>query len=114
LKNAGAYERLWNFFASYVLVLSGSPELGLMVDQYHLWRTGRAVSTALLIVYLEVLFVLPRFFHTANLPWYDVLPMLALLFVAAMDHAADILAIVLHSVRIGVCDSGQTRIGREE
>jgi hypothetical protein len=25
-----------------------------MVDEYHLWRTGRAVSAALLILYLEV------------------------------------------------------------
>ncbi len=47
------YERLWSFFASYVVVLSGSSQLSLMVDQYYLWRTGRAISTALLLVFMQ-------------------------------------------------------------
>jgi len=52
------YERLWSFFASYVLVESGSLQLSLMVDQYYLWRTGRAVSAALLILFFEVQFLI--------------------------------------------------------
>jgi hypothetical protein len=54
---ARPYERLWSFFASYVVVQSGSSQLSLMVDQYHLWRTGRAVSAALLILFFEVQFL---------------------------------------------------------
>jgi len=53
-KGARPYERLWSFFASYVLVESGSSQLSLMVDQYYLWRTGRAISTSLAILMLEV------------------------------------------------------------
>lgn len=52
--SARSYERLWSFFASFVLVESGSSQLSLMMDQYHLWRTGRAVSTALVIVFFEI------------------------------------------------------------
>jgi hypothetical protein len=72
------YQRLWSFFASYVLVQSKSSELSLMPDQYHLWRTGRAVSTVLLIVYLEVWFVLPIFLHAPTLPFLGMLLMLVL------------------------------------
>ena len=54
---ARAYERLWSFFASYVLVQSGSSQLSLMVDQYYLWRTGRAVSMSLIVVFFEVMLV---------------------------------------------------------
>ena len=80
LKNASAYERLWSFFTSYVLVLSGSTELGLMVDQYHLWRTGRAVSVVLVIVNLEAGF-LPKLLHAPTLPWLGLLlPLVLLLF----------------------------------
>jgi hypothetical protein len=56
---ARPYERLWSFFASYVIVQSGSSQLSLLVDQYYLWRTGRAVSAALIILFLEILIV-PR------------------------------------------------------
>src|SRR5262245_60066425 len=52
-----AYERLWSFFSSYVVVLSGSSQLSPMVDQYHLWRTARAVSVGLVIVSFENLFL---------------------------------------------------------
>ena len=54
---ARPYERLWSFFASYVLVESGSSQLSLMVDQYYLWRTGRAVSISLVILLLEIQFL---------------------------------------------------------
>ena len=47
------YERLWNFLASYVIVASGSSQLSLMLDQYYLWRAGRAISIVLLIVFFE-------------------------------------------------------------
>jgi len=53
-KGARAYERLWSFFASYVLVESGSSQLSLMTDQYYFWRTGRAISTSLAILMFEV------------------------------------------------------------
>jgi hypothetical protein len=56
-KVARPYERLWSFFASYVLVQSGSSQLSLMVDQYYLWRTARAVSVSLVILGLEVWFL---------------------------------------------------------
>ena len=49
------YERLWSFFASYVLVDSGSSQLSLMVDQYYLWRTARAITVSLLILGIEFL-----------------------------------------------------------
>jgi len=51
------YERLWSFFTSYVLVESGSSQLSLMVDQYYLWRAGRAVSISLVILTFEVWFL---------------------------------------------------------
>jgi hypothetical protein len=51
---ARPYERLWSFFASYVFVQSGSSQLSLMVDQYYLWRTGRAVSISLVILFVEL------------------------------------------------------------
>ena len=51
------YERLWSFFASYVLVQSGSSQLSLMLDQYYLWRAGRAVSISLVILTFEVWFL---------------------------------------------------------
>ena len=51
-----SYGRLWSFFAAYVVVLSGSSQLSLMIDQYYLWRTGRAISTALLIAFFEAQF----------------------------------------------------------
>ncbi len=50
---AGPYERLWSFFTSYIFVESGSLQLSLMVDQYYLWRTGRAVSVSLIILLFE-------------------------------------------------------------
>ena len=62
-------ERLWSFFASYVVVLSGSSQLNLMVDQYYLWRAGRAVSVALWIAFLElqILVVIPGLVGTHRL-----------------------------------------------
>lgn len=51
------YERLWSFFASYVLVESRSSQLSLMMDQYYLWRTGRTVSVSLVILFLEIQFL---------------------------------------------------------
>jgi hypothetical protein len=53
------YERLWSFFTSYVVVLSGSAQLTLLVDQYSLWRTARAIATALYLISAETLFVVP-------------------------------------------------------
>jgi len=66
---AHPYERLWSFFASYVLVESGSSQLSLMVDQYYLWRTGRAISTSLVILILEVWYL------TVGFPWFSQPPM---------------------------------------
>src|SRR5262245_25237943 len=62
------YERLWSFLASYVVVVSGSSQLGLMLDQYHLWRTGRAISIALYIVFFEVqlFIVIPSTLHLTS------------------------------------------------
>jgi hypothetical protein len=50
---ARPYERLWSFFISYIIVQSGSSQLTLMVDQYSLWRTARAIATALSICLIE-------------------------------------------------------------
>jgi len=69
------YERLWSFLASYVVVMSGSSQLSLLVDQYYLWRTGRAISIVLFIVSLEVMFFEVIFFHR---PFSIGLPFLVL------------------------------------
>jgi hypothetical protein len=47
------YERLWSFFTSYIVVLSGSAQLTLLADQYSLWRTARAIATALQLISAE-------------------------------------------------------------
>jgi len=47
------YERLWSFFASYVVVLSGSTQPSLLVDQYSLWRTARAIALALFLISVQ-------------------------------------------------------------
>ena len=64
------YERLWSFFASYVLVQSGSSQLSLMLDQYYLWRAGRAVSVSLVILTFEVWFLsfVSPLFHMRLVP----------------------------------------------
>jgi len=55
LAQARRYERLRSFFTSYIDVLSGSAQLTLMVDQYSLWRTARAIATSLCICLMEAL-----------------------------------------------------------
>jgi len=55
----GPYQRLWSFFTSYIVVLSGSAQLTLLVDQYSLWRTARALATALLLIFVEIMLLLP-------------------------------------------------------
>lgn len=47
------YHRLWSFLFSYVVVQSGASQLNVLVDEMYLWRTGRAISTALMILFLE-------------------------------------------------------------
>ncbi len=66
------YERLWNFLTSYVLVESGSSQLSLMVDQYYLWRTGRAVSISFVILFFEIQLFLPllEHWHGPSLPQF--------------------------------------------
>ncbi|HEX9273342.1 MAG TPA: hypothetical protein VGA01_14135 [Candidatus Binatia bacterium] len=100
-KGARPYERLWSFFASYVLVESGSSQLSLMVDQYYLWRTGRAVSMSLVIVFFEVQYLAdwlavirantsspPVQFPPPGQHWYSAMPrtffLLALITLAIM------------------------------
>jgi len=48
------YERLWSFFTSYIVVLSGSAQLTVLVDQYSLWRTARAMAAALVLISMEI------------------------------------------------------------
>jgi hypothetical protein len=55
---APEYERLLNFFTSYIMGQSGSVQLTLMADQYSLWRTARAIATALCLLSIEAIFVL--------------------------------------------------------
>ena len=66
------YERLWNFLTSYVLVESGSSQLSLMVDQYYLWRTGRAFSISFVILFFEIQLFLPllEHWHGPSLPQF--------------------------------------------
>jgi hypothetical protein len=52
-----AYNRFQSFLVSFVFVYSGSSKLELFVDQVHLWRTSRSISTVLIIVALETLFL---------------------------------------------------------
>jgi hypothetical protein len=112
-KMARHYQRLWSFFTSYVLVQSGSSELSLMVDQYHLWRTGRAVSTVLLIVYVEVWFVLPIFLRARTLPFSGMLLMLALFGIAFMIMRETYSRLCFTLLAL-VYVTGQTRSAREE
>jgi hypothetical protein len=49
-----AYERLWNFFISYVAVLSEPAQLNFYSDQYSLWKTARAIATGLSIISIEI------------------------------------------------------------
>ena len=102
---ARPYERLWSFFASYVVVQSGSSQLSLMVDEYHLWRTGRAVSAALLILYLEVFIFLFSRAHGIRLLLGLSFP-LTLLVLVVMITLGTSLPLMLYPVRIGVCDAG--------
>jgi hypothetical protein len=79
-KGARPYERLWTFFTSYVLVESGSSQLTLMVDQYYLWRTGRAVSMSLVIVFFEVQLLADLLKPVwVEQPWYYTIPRTLLL-----------------------------------
>jgi hypothetical protein len=87
---ARAYERLWSFFASYVLVESGSSQLSLMVDQYYLWRTGRAVSAALLILFFEVQFLIIS--RASEIP-----PLVGFFFPAAMTVLATVITLGTYS-----------------
>jgi hypothetical protein len=52
---ASQYERLLSFFTSYIIGQSGSAQLTLMADQYSLWRTARAIATALYLLILELI-----------------------------------------------------------
>jgi hypothetical protein len=75
----GPYERLWSFFASYIAVLSGSSQLSLMADQYALWRTARAIATAILILSMQVMLIAPfRSIYLYDFVLSFVLPVMAL------------------------------------
>jgi hypothetical protein len=55
---ARQYERLSSFFTSYIMVQAGSSaHLTLMADQYSLWRTARAIATAMYVFIFELFFV---------------------------------------------------------
>jgi len=55
------YSRLQSFLISTVLAYSGATRLDVLMDQMHLWRTSRAISTALLIFSVEISLILfPR------------------------------------------------------
>ena len=57
LGRAPEYERLLSFFTSYVMGQSGPAQLTLMADQYSLWRTARAIATALWLLAGEAIIV---------------------------------------------------------
>jgi hypothetical protein len=50
----GAYDRLWSFFISYVIIQSGSSQLSVLTDLISQWRVGRALSTAMFFFTLEM------------------------------------------------------------
>jgi hypothetical protein len=52
-----AYERLWNFLNSDVVVLSGATQLNILTDQYSLWKTARSIATGLTIIVIETLVI---------------------------------------------------------
>jgi hypothetical protein len=72
------YERLWSFFASYIVVLSGSAQLTLLVDQYSLWRTARAIATALYLISAETLFFVPWTAPSRGLAAQVLLPLVSM------------------------------------
>jgi len=51
-----AYNRFHSFLMSYVMVHSGSGNNEFLIDQVHLWRTSRSISTALIIMAFELLY----------------------------------------------------------
>jgi hypothetical protein len=52
------YERLLSFLTSYVVILSGSGQLNILVDQYSIWRTARAIAIAVLLIFVEAFVLL--------------------------------------------------------
>jgi hypothetical protein len=74
-----------------------------MVDQYYLWRTGRAVSAALVILFFEVLFLVPCAYELPFLLGF-LLPSAVTVLGAVI--ALDVLPLMFYPVRIGVCDLG--------
>jgi hypothetical protein len=49
-----SYNRLWTFFSSFAAVLPGSSQVGIFIDQMYLWRTSRAIATAMIIFSFEI------------------------------------------------------------
>jgi hypothetical protein len=52
----GAYDKLWSFLMSYVIIQSGSSQLSVLTDLIAQWRVGRALSTAMAIIIFEIYF----------------------------------------------------------
>jgi hypothetical protein len=89
------FERLWSFFASFVLVQSGSSQLSLMLDQYYLWRAGRAVSVSLVILTFEVWFL--NLGSLFNVPFATGQSFLVSLFQLAVTALAIIITLETYS-----------------
>jgi hypothetical protein len=103
------YERLSSFFRSYITVQSGSAQLTLMADQYSLWRTARAIATALYLLSTEgfILFFLDCDTQSEHffLHGRDELAMPP----RVPPRTDDLFAIVFHVILAGVCGIRQRK-----
>jgi len=57
LKTMNNADRVRSFFISYVLVNLGKDKSQILIEQIHLWRTGRVVSVIIWVFSAEILFM---------------------------------------------------------
>jgi hypothetical protein len=88
------YERLWSFFTSYIVVLSGSAQLTLLLDQYSLWRTARAIAIALYLISAQTL-LLPLVAVSSSIASSSGLVELYFLVVSLVSVAATVLSMYI-------------------
>jgi hypothetical protein len=119
-----AYERLWNFFISYVAVLSEPAQLNFYSDQYSLWKTARAIATGLSIISIEIVASISSSLWMNLYRGSSTLVLLerwdcsyVLLYIyldsnfIVLYYFRYILTSLLHIVLLGICNSCQDREG---
>ncbi len=64
-------DRIRSFFISYVLVHAGAEKSQLLIEQIHLWRTGRVISLIIWLFSIEMLFLVTP--EGSNLSYWGLL-----------------------------------------